>query len=116
MLTVDRFIFYTKSEEKLDPFSFLRAKTFTHAIECNFRANIFLFEHNIVCVCGCVFKVMQQQIIGEVANLITCLWQIISVFNSDRIIKSDSICESYVQMKRVLCFSDSVYIKSLQFI
>jgi len=45
------------------------------------------------------FKVVQQQTIGKVGNLIICLWVIVK-----ELLKLDSICESYAQMKRVKFF------------
>jgi len=46
------------------------------------------------------FKVVQQQTIGKVGNQLNVCGRIISVCNSGKIIKLDSICESvyYVYM------------------
>ena len=46
-----------------------------------------------------LFKLMQQQTIGEVENSITFCGHIISVCNSEELLKWDSICHSYAQMK-----------------
>jgi len=46
------------------------------------------------------FKVMQQQITGEVANSTMFCGEIISVGKCKKIIKSDSIWQSYAQIKK----------------
>jgi len=46
------------------------------------------------------FKVVQQQTIFKVGNQLYVCGQIISVCSSERILKSDGICESYAQMKK----------------
>jgi len=61
------------------------------------------------------FKVVQQQTTGEWKIQLCVCGQIISVCNSERIIKIDSICESYAQNEKGPVFWLTVYIVATHF-